>query len=78
MLQSDQSTEPRDAGHRETLTALIQLIECRRNKLIRKAQRITGNREDAEDVVPGSAHRLFRSFPRKGAAPPCGAPRTLR
>lgn len=64
MLLPDQNAEPRDAVHRETLTALIQLIECRRRKLIRSAQRIIGNQEEAEDVVQEAALKALLNLHR--------------
>jgi RNA polymerase sigma-70 factor, ECF subfamily len=64
MIQPDENTKPRDAVHLETLRALIQLIDRRRNKLVRIAQRITGNREEAEDVVQESAMKALLNLHR--------------
>jgi RNA polymerase sigma-70 factor, ECF subfamily len=64
MLEPDPNTEPDDFVHPETLTALTQLMVCRRNKLVRSAQRITGNREEAEDVVQESALKALLNLHR--------------
>jgi RNA polymerase sigma factor (sigma-70 family) len=67
MLQPDQNAGLGDAVHPETLTVLIQVIESRRNKLVRSAQRITGNRGDAQmntwlhSIVTNSAISKLRS-----------------
>ena len=62
--QLQEIMQDREDVHHSRAGSVIQLVEERRGRLLRVAQRITGDREEAEDIVQDSVIKVLANLDR--------------